>query len=381
MKRNVYLIALHNFLIDFRLFAPIAVLYFSKVSGSYALGMSVFSAVFLSSALFEIPTGIMSDRIGRKWTLVLGTVAILVGVIIYASAQNYLVLVVGAVFEGFSRALYSGNNNALLHDTLEQLGQKEAYHRFLGKVSSLFQIASAIAAIIGGFLASYSFVLVMWLSVVPQIINVITCLFITEPKTLNKKSGNILKDIPKAFKHLNRNKKIRRLGIARMIDLGLGNASFEFQVAFYQLLWPTWALGIARTISNFAGAASYWISGALIDKFKALKILTAESLIVPSIKVLAVLVPNPASPAMMASGSLLYGSASVSGESLLQKEYNNRQRATLGSLISFGGSLINALASVTIGFLADQWGIVIALVIAQIGLMSLSLLYLSIRKL
>ena len=380
MKRNIYLIAAHNFLIDFRLFAPIAVLYFAKVSGSYALAMSVFSAMFLSAALFEIPTGVLSDRLGRKWTLVIGTVAILLGMVLYALAHSYIFLLAGAVLEGFSRALYSGNNNALLHDTLEQMGEKDAYHRFLGKVSSLFQIAAAIAAIIGGLLASISFELVMWLSVIPQVINVVTCLFVIEPKKISVNEGNIFKDLPLAIKHLNRNKKVRRLSFARMVFDGLGDSAFEFQVTFYSLLWPTWALGIARAIANTSGAISFWISGALIDRFKAFPLLIGEAITIPVIKSLAVIFPTPASPAVMASGSILYGSASIAGESLLQKEYTDTQRATLGSLISFGGSIINAITSLGIGLIADKWGIVTAFISAQLLLMSLSAVYASIRK-
>ena len=58
---NIRRLAWFNFFLDFRLYGPIAIIYFGRVSGSYALGASVLSVVMLSSALLEVPTGVWSD--------------------------------------------------------------------------------------------------------------------------------------------------------------------------------------------------------------------------------------------------------------------------------------------------------------------------------
>ena len=71
-----------------------------KVSGSYALGMSIFSIVMLSAAIFEIPTGVFSDLVGRKKTVVFGALSSVLYVIFYAIGGIYLFLVIGAIFEG-----------------------------------------------------------------------------------------------------------------------------------------------------------------------------------------------------------------------------------------------------------------------------------------
>ncbi|MDP3733336.1 MAG: hypothetical protein Q8Q91_02225, partial [Candidatus Daviesbacteria bacterium] len=75
VKRNIRLLTWFNFFTDFKLYGPLAIIYFSQVTGSYGLGTSIFSVVMLSSALFEIPTGILSDFLGRKKTLTLGALA------------------------------------------------------------------------------------------------------------------------------------------------------------------------------------------------------------------------------------------------------------------------------------------------------------------
>jgi len=58
LHKNIKILTWFNFFTDFLLYAPIAIIYFERVTGSYALGMSIFSITMVSSALFEIPTGV-----------------------------------------------------------------------------------------------------------------------------------------------------------------------------------------------------------------------------------------------------------------------------------------------------------------------------------
>ena len=126
-QKNVRLLKIFNFLIGFSLFAPLAIIYFSKVSGSFTLGASIFGITMLASALLEVPTGIWSDKVGRKGTIILGSWARVIAFILYAIGLSYWWLVAGAIFEGLSRSFYSGNNDALLYDTLADNGLEDQY--------------------------------------------------------------------------------------------------------------------------------------------------------------------------------------------------------------------------------------------------------------
>src|SRR4030067_3210164 len=132
IHKNIKLLTWFNFFTDFKLYAPIAIIYFAKVSGSFALGMSIFSIAMVSSALFEIPTGIFSDRIGRRRTVILGALAAVLYSGFYAIGISFWFLAAGAVFEGLSRAFYSRNNDALLYDSLKESGNEQHYDEYLG---------------------------------------------------------------------------------------------------------------------------------------------------------------------------------------------------------------------------------------------------------
>src|SRR3989338_378144 len=275
---NIKVFTWFNFFTDFKLYAPIAIIYFSQVSGSFALGMSIFSITMISSAIFEIPTGVFSDRIGRRKTVIFGALSAVVFSIFYAIGQSFWILAIGALFEGLSRSFYSGNNDAMLHDTLAQTGDEHKYDEFLGRISSMFQAALAVSAILGGILATWSFPLIMWLSVIPQLVCFYLAFKLIEPKLHSSQSGNIYQHLKEAYINFINNKKLRLLSVSSILGYGFGEAGYQFQSAFYNTLWPVWAIGIAKTLSNVGATISFRFSGKIIKKFGATKMLLVDNI-------------------------------------------------------------------------------------------------------
>lgn len=364
--RNIRLLGWFNFWADFRPYAPIAILYFSEVSGSYALGMSVFSATMLAQSLFEVPTGVLSDRVGRKQTVVYGAVAGVFALTFYAIGGTYLALITGAIFEGLGRAFYSGNNEALLHDTLAESGQREAYQEFLGKTSSMFQLALGISSIIGSLIAAISFQVVLWLSVVPMVLALLVSLRLVEPKVHTGHVGNIYAHLTTAFRNIVRNPRLRLLSAASVLSYAIGEASWLFRSAFIETLWPVWAIGVAQTIGNLTAALGFYFAGRIIRRFGEFRLLIGGMSLSELVNLIGLLVPTVLSPALMASNSIFYGVNSVAINGLIQREFTDEQRATMGSLNSFAGSLVFAVFSFLLGTLADRIGVIPALVTAAL---------------
>src|SRR3989338_5288499 len=109
LSKNIKLLTWFNFFTDFKLYAPFAIIYFSQVSGSFTLGTTIISITYISAAFFEVPTGILSDFIGRKKTLILRSLSAVLFITCYALGSSYWILVIGAILEGLSRSFYSGN--------------------------------------------------------------------------------------------------------------------------------------------------------------------------------------------------------------------------------------------------------------------------------
>lgn len=366
MHRNIKLLTLFNFFTDFVFFAPVAIIYFAKVSGSLALGMSIFSIAYVSSAIFEIPTGILSDYVGRKKTMIFGSFFGALCIVFYALGGSYWMMVLGAISQGLSRSFFSGNNDAFLHDTLKEMGKENEYHVYLGKTSSMFQVALALASVIGGFLANVSLPLVMWISVIPQICCLIISFFFKEPNIEKEESGNIYSHLNESFYQFKNNYLLRLLTITSSLRSGVSESSYFLSTAFINSLWPVWGLGVYGTIQHVLAASGNYFSGKLINKISPLKVLVFEKVINRILVFIALVFPTFVSPLLMAGTSLSWGAGIVAENTLLQKEFTQKQRATMGSLNSLIGSIAFGIFSVFFGFLGDKIGVRNSLLIAAI---------------
>jgi len=377
---NTRLLSWFNILFYFRFYYVVAILYFSEVTHSYTLGLSIFSIVQVAQALFELPTGIYSDKIGRCKSLILGTIISILSVIFYAIGQWYWVLVVGAILEGLYRSLFSGNNDALLYESLVETGQKDTYHSVLGKMHSNLELAGFIAAIIGGLLASMSYQLLLLVSVVPQLIALGIAFKITEPKNIKEDVGNIYSHLKEAVQAYKKSSKLRNISLADIIGSGVGESTWSFQAVFYKSVLPVWAVGFVMSLNFLMSAISFRLSEWLINRFKALNVLIYQEIYTRVLCVIALLFPTVASPFMIAAASFVYGPSEVAKNTLLQQEFTDKQRATMASLNSLVRSCFFALFAVLIGIIADRVGPAKALLFAQISLLPVVFLYLRVFK-
>lgn len=372
---NVRRLSWFNFLSDFRPYVPIAILYFTQVSGSFALGMSVFSVIMLSGALFEVPTGVFSDRIGRRRTVIAGAISSVVAILCFAFAATagYGLLVIGAIFEGLARAFFSGNNHALLYDTLAQSGKVDEYPAYSGRASSMFEAALAISAVIGSLAALISLNAVVWISVIPRLIALIVSWGFVEPSVHSAAhSGNVFAHLRTAAVHIWANPTLRLLTAGTALTHAVGESAYQFRAAFIQTLWPTWAIGIMYMLTNVTAAISFYFSGALIGRFGEFRLLMTGISLSGVINIGSLVFAGVLSPLIMSSNSIFFGVNTVAVNSLMQREFTDQQRATMGSLTALTTSFVFALFAPILGALADRIGVIGALVIAEaIAMLSL----------
>lgn len=367
MERNIRLFYLFNFLTDFRPYSPIAILYFAEVTGSYALGMSVMSVVFVSQALFEIPTGVLSDHIGRRWTIVLGALSSSIGLVLYAVGGNLWFLMCGALFGGLSRSFYSGTTQALLFETLKETGRDDRFHEFLGKTDSMFQWALGLSAALGGLASLVSLEFVFWISVIPQFLGLLVSWFFTEPSHIVRPHEPYMNTIKAAAREFKNSLKLRQISYTQILSYGLLETIFEFQAAFFKTLIPVWAIGLVRTLNNFFAGASYWFSSKIIDRLGYARTLIGGTIFETFVYLVALVFPTPASPFVAATSSLIFGVGMTATNDLLNHEFTDKQRATMGSMVSFASSLCFAISGVVVGYIADVAGPISAMLFALSG--------------
>jgi MFS family permease len=355
--RNVRLLYLHNFLNDFRFQQAFLVIYFNQITGSYAASMGILALEMLVSALLDIPTGIFSDKMGRKYTLTLGSLCYAVAVSCYAAASSLWGLVPGAMLFGLGRCLFNGNNTALLYESLKEVNLEGQFAHYQGRALGMFQLALGLSALCGGVLVEHGMRLIFWLGVIPQILSIGVSLLLREPPQHVGPKHQGFEHFKKACVFVWKNKRLRLLIVGQAISYGAGESTFSFKSAFVNILWPTWAVGFYRALNHGLGFIGFWFAGKWVAHVKAPQMLALTEGICFVLDALAVGFANVVSPLLMLAGALLYGPFMVARDQLLQNEFTDTQRATLGSVASFSGSIFYAGVALCLGVISDHFGL------------------------
>lgn len=351
--KNIYAFYWSSFLGCFRPHWPIAVLYYQSITGSYASAMMVFSIIFLTQSILEIPTGLISDLVGRKKSMIAGALCSCVALFLYALGFNIWVLFAGAMCEGLGRSICSGTDKAFLYETLHEQDQSNEFEAIFGKANSFEQLALGLSAILGGLLTVISLQFVMWVAVIPTILNVF-CAFlfvdVERPKINRQSPFDLFRD---AIYGLTGNKRLRLVSLAEVIGFGFGEAAFYFQAVFFNLLIPQWLIGVVRSIHHFFGAIGFWSASSVITRFGHKHVLIGGNIIVSIIQFITLVTASVLTPFIMAILNVDYGYSSTAKNGLMQREFSNKQRATMGSMVSLAGSLCFSVVSILLGLIAD----------------------------
>lgn len=139
----------------------------------------IFSIVMVA---FEVPSGYLSDKWGRKRTLFAGFMMMFIGYTTYSFAYSYVVIIIAEILLGVGVSFISGTDSALLYDTLLELGNSEQSIHIEGRQLSFGHYSEAIAAILGGVLAVYNIRYPFYGEAIVMCIGLIATMYLIEPK-------------------------------------------------------------------------------------------------------------------------------------------------------------------------------------------------------
>jgi MFS family permease len=275
-----------------------------------------------------------------------------------------MMLFIAAALEGVSRSLYSGNNTALLFDILKETGQEDAFHHYFGRMGSRLQIALGLSGLLGGIAGIWSLELVVWLSIPPQIFAFILSFWFVEPKASKKIETGNPAHLVTAFRHVTSSPRLMLLILAQSLSHGVGEMNHQFNTAFANTIWPIWAIGVMRALANGLASFGFFIAGCVIDRFSHFRILIAGNLYSLVANLGAFIMANVVSPLIIATPSFFYGLGQKAKNHLFQENFNDEQRATLGSIVAFTSSIMLALVALLVGAIADTYGERVGLLVA-----------------
>ncbi len=140
----------------FMLFMPIVVPFYES-NGLSMKDIMILQAVYsIAIVILEIPSGYLADIWGRKRTMLLGAIMGVIGFSTYSFSHGLAGFLVAEIILGIGQSCMSGADSAMLYDSMLEVKQEKKYSKYEGRITSLGNFAEALAAIIGGLLATVS---------------------------------------------------------------------------------------------------------------------------------------------------------------------------------------------------------------------------------
>lgn len=181
---------LYSIFKNLRFFEPFFVLYLLFEANAGGVGFDYFQVGALIgyqkliTGLLEIPSGVATDRWGRRSALAICFGCYVIAFPLYAisatseAGQQILLLYIGQSFFGIGEALRTGSHKAIMLDWLDETGQSNQTTRVIGLTRFFSKTSAGLSALLGGVLVfvTGTFVWLFWASTIPAVLGVILML-------------------------------------------------------------------------------------------------------------------------------------------------------------------------------------------------------------
>lgn len=156
----------------------------------------IISVYQISKLIFEVPSGVFSDKYGRKTCAYIGQVSLIAFLISTLITRSYNSFLLISIIRGISFAFLSGTADCIFSESiLKCCPDKMDYYMGIDKI--LFYCSIGLSSIIGGFLARYSYATVFYFDIVIQIICFIFIFIFKETRMFN---NNQIKEPKECFR-------------------------------------------------------------------------------------------------------------------------------------------------------------------------------------
>ena len=335
----------------------IVILYYLSFGLSY-FQVGLLESVFLITGLiFEIPTGIIADKIGRRNSTVIGAGLIPFACITTALAHDFITFAFVSFIWGVAIAFMNGASEALVYDSLKEINKEDDYVKVGGKAMASFFITTAIFAPLGAYLFTVErhipFIVDTFITIIPFFVY----LTMTEPqKWQTDEKPSYLAIFKEGFGQIFNNLYIRwyiLFGLLLMGVLYAFSSTFSQPILIQQGL-PVKQIGFVFSVYTICQAFTSFYASKIEERLGESKsifliiLLLGLSLIAMRIPVLFIVLP------FYILHFTTKGFMNPILMNYLQKHISSSVRATTLSIQNFGDGIVGAIVVPLFGFIADK---------------------------
>lgn len=367
LLRNIKLDYISTFITNLNMQSCIWVLYLTYCNMTL-LQIGLLEGIYhITSIICEIPSGAWADLVGRKRSMLISRVCITISCIIMLFSRNFLGFALSFVIQALGNAFTSGSEEALVYDSLKCIDKEEDFIKVNGRTNMLIEVSQAIATVVGGVLAEYSYVWCYVACVVIALLSLVPVIFMTEPPILKERteqlSSMVLMKNHFKVSHQVLHNDVRIMNIIVFYSLIFASHALLFfysQQYFYDYGYNKIEISIvflfAGIISCLGALASDYIYQKLDGKIAFLSaVIISLTMIcygfnIPILAVVVFIISN-------FFNAVIYPVESECLNRLIPSE----QRATLISINSMFFSVMMIVMFPIAGMLADVWNLPIVL--------------------
>jgi MFS family permease len=260
LKNNIIKLYLLKAVKWFMIVMPIIVLFFESKGLSLTQIMILQGTYSLFVALFEIPSGFFADIYGRKNSLVIGSIFLFLGYVIFSFFSGFNEFLIAEMLLGIGGSLISGADSAILYDTLLEIEEEDKYTKIEGRTYAIGNFSEGIAGVFGGFLAMTSINMPVYIQTIVMFLSIPIAMTLVEPKSsykLAKSFSSIITVVKDTFIY----QRKLRLYIVYSSSMGIATLSIAWfvQPFLMEIDTPIIYYGIIWAFLNFtAGITSYY---------------------------------------------------------------------------------------------------------------------------
>lgn len=190
-KRNRILLYIYEFISTMILFYIVDTLFYLERGISSSAYMFFVVVMYITKLIFEIPSGILADKYGKKKILLISQIMFIISTIIFIIAYNYTVFIIAIIIASLQKCFSTGIVNSFLYESLKE---KEKFNKVLFIKNTMYCISYMIAMLLGGYLGEkYGLIIDYYVTLIPLILGLIIICFIKD--TINNKESNTKRKI------------------------------------------------------------------------------------------------------------------------------------------------------------------------------------------
>lgn len=367
LLRNIKLDYISTFITNLNMQSCIWVLYLTYCNMTL-LQIGLLEGIYhITSMICEIPSGAWADLVGRKRSMLISRVCITISCIIMLFSRNFWGFALSFVIQALGNAFTSGSEEALVYDSLKCIDKEDDFIKVNGRLNMLIEVSQAIATVVGGVLAEYSYVWCYVACVVIALLSLVPVVFMTEPPILEERTEQLTgmalvkNHFKVSYQVLNNDVRIMKIVVFySLIFASYALLFFYSQQYFYDCGYNKIQISIvflfAGIISCLGALASDYLYQKLDDKIAFLSaVIIALTMVcygfnIPILAIVVFIISN-------FFNAVLYPVESECLNRLIPSE----QRATLISINSMFFSIMMIAMFPIAGMLADVWNLSIVL--------------------